>query len=969
MYGVYAHPSQSGTFFAGGKYGIYKSTDGGATWLQIAYPSTTIIGVGVQTANPNVMIAGIASNQGVKYSTDGGANWVATNLSTGYMKDFAVSAANPGLMFLAMSGTSGSGLFTSSDGATWTAINPASSGQCYGVYVDPADADFILLGSDNGIFKSTDGGANWTNVQATGNFVRGIVKHDNKYFAVIYNGSVYESTNNGDTWTLANVTFIEKTWQAIGSSDAGALFGNWGSIFLGNGQTYSLSVQGLNNAYVHTTVYYADRNELWAGSEGSGIWVSKDMGETWENKSNGLLGWWAYSFSPTNHEDWQVNRMLVGTNNGVYVTNDFGENWNVLDMETTTYTGTMIDWTNPDMMWVGGTMGPVKFTTDGGTNWTAATGLPFALYPRFSLCKNTTDDLRVLLIYEQMGTTSYYSDDLGATFTASTGFTTESYFTDLSIRKAGNGLDQMVYMSTDKGIYKSADGAAYTICPQLTGLSWSVLGSRGTNVYAGAGNGVFHSADEGQTWEAFNQGISTIAIWDLVYGSSADVIYAGTRGYSVYKYGEEALPSYTLPFSQDFTGQQLPADWQNIDNAGNDLVWQFDNPGGRDITGAGFDTDFAILDSDSYGSGAAQDADLITPPIDCSSASNVVLKFDQSFRQYQTSVGTLSVSNNGTDWTAIYVIDVNNGYPNPAVTIEFDISEVAANQAKVWVKWNFIGDYDYWWAIDNISVTEGSIPGLDPPTNLEATVDLTNVTLTWNAPLNVVPLGYNVYRDNQLITLSAITETTYTDENVVAGTHIYSVTAVYDNGESTPAGPVQIAIDGTVGKIHGFVRDAVTNLTLSEATITAAGTDNGALTIMTPFGAYYSILLPAGNYDVTCTAEGYQPATVNNLPVVAGVNKGYTFYMQPTSIESITGIGTIGNDSYLIYPNPASDQLTIIGDGVTRCEILNQMGQQVYTANEIIGKQMINIESLPAGIYYIKVTTNQVTETQKLIVK
>jgi hypothetical protein len=797
MYGVVAHPTIGGTYFAGGKYGIYKSTDGGETWLQIAFPSTTIISLGVQNANPDLIVAGIASNLGVKYSIDGGVNFLVSNLTTGFMKDFASSPANPDLMFVAMSGTAGFGLFTSTTGASWTAINPAASGQCYSVYVDPTNADFILLGSDNGIFKSTDGGANWSQVQTTSNFVRGVVKYGNKFYAPVYNGGIYESTSNGDTWTLSTTNFIEKTWQAAGSTDAGALFGNWGSISRSNGQTYALSVEGLTNVYVHTAVYYADRHELWAGSEGSGIWVSTDMGETWQNKSNGLQGWWAYSFAPTNHEDWQVNRMLVGTNNGVYVSNDFGESWQILDQETTTYTGTMIDRTNPDKMWVGGTMGPIKFTINGGSTWTVSAGLPFALYPRFNMCNNPSGNTRILLNYEQTATTSYFSDDQGANYTASTGFTGVAYFTDASIRQAGGGFSQMVYLSTDKGIYKSADGEVYTACPQLTGLAWSVLGSEGTDVYAGAGNGVFHSTDEGETWETFNTGIATIAIWDLVYGSSTDVLYAGTRGYGVYKYGDDLLP----------------------------------------------------------------------------------------------------------------------------------------------------------------------------PANLVATVDLTTVLLTWNAPASGLPLGYNVYRDNQLVTPSPVVTTTFTDEDVEAGTHIYWVTAVYENEESVPAGPVQITVDGTLGKIHGFVRDAVTNLTISEAVITTAGTDNGTFTIMTPFGAYYSMLLTAGNHDVTCVAEGYQPETVTNLPVVAGVNKGYTFYLEPSTAENLTGISNPAETNNRIYPNPAADQFTITGNVVTKVEILNQTGQRVLTVNEFSGNQTVNIGNLPTGVYTVRFKTNQGIETQKLIVR
>jgi len=141
------------------------------------------------------------------------------------------------------------------------------------------------------------------------------------------------------------------------------------------------------------------------------------------------------------------------------------------------------------------------------------------------------------------------------------------------------------------------------------------------------------------------------------------------------------------------------------------------------------------------------------------------------------------------------------------------------------------------------------------------------------------------------------------------------------------------------------------------------------MTIMTPFGAYYSMLLSAGNHSLTCTAEGYQPATVNNLPVVAGTNKGYTFYLQPSVTETLTGIGTPGETNNWVYPNPATDQLTITGDAVTNFEILNQTGQRVLIINDFGGKQTVNIANLPAGIYMVRFTTNQGIETQKLIIR
>ena len=73
-----------------------------------------------------------------------------------------------------------------------------------------------------------------------------------------------------------------------------------------------------------------------------------------------------------------------------------------------------------------------------------------------------------------------------------------------------------------------------------------------------------------------------------------------------------------LPWSEDFSEGSLPGCWQNIDNLSNGQEWQFNNPGGRTINTSTNANGFAILDSDNYGSGNSQDADLISPIFDFS---------------------------------------------------------------------------------------------------------------------------------------------------------------------------------------------------------------------------------------------------------------------------------------------------------------------------------------------------------------
>jgi hypothetical protein len=55
--------------------------------------------------------------------------------------------------------------------------------------------------------------------------------------------------------------------------------------------------------------------------------------------------------------------------------------------------------------------------------------------------------------------------------------------------------------------------------------------------------------------------------------------------------------------------------------------------------------------------------------------------------------------------------------------------------------------------------------------------------------------GYNVYRNDVLITPAPISETGYTDESLAPGTYSYTVKAVYDEGMSLPAGPVEAMVE------------------------------------------------------------------------------------------------------------------------------------------------------------------------------
>jgi hypothetical protein len=260
-------------------------------------------------------------------------------------------------------------------------------------------------------------------------------------------------------------------------------------------------------------------------------------------------------------------------------------------------------------------------------------------------------------------------------------------------------------------------------------------------------------------------------------------------------------------------------------------------------------------------------------------------------------------------------------------------------------------------------------PILDPPTNLMAQVAGTNVTLSWDAPPPTDLTGYRIYRDEELLAEVALAPTTYLDEAVPAGTHIYGLSAVYTNGESPKAGPVMVTIDGAIYKIQGFVRDAYTNLSISDAWVSTTNTDNGAITAATPFGAHYVLWLSAGTYNLTGTAQGYQSETIENLVIEGQLVYNHDFYLQPGGSEIYTGISGKAATTVQIYPNPARDHVTVTGMEVKSVQISNQEGCLVAQSNLSSDNQNFDLSAIPSGLYFIKIQTNTETIIQKLIVK
>ena len=159
----------------------------------------------------------------------------------------------------------------------------------------------------------------------------------------------------------------------------------------------------------------------------------------------------------------------------------------------------------------------------------------------------------------------------------------------------------------------------------------------------------------------------------------------------------------------------------------------------------------------SDGNANAINTDLITPAINCTGQTYVALQFDQFLDVYNTATATVSVSSDSVNWTQVFDAFqdlVNNGGQvlDPEL-VQLDISAYAANQPKVWVKWNYQATNDLWYAVDDIkvyvlptndvAVDSVVLPNYVPASNGTTTVQAT-IRNAGGAPLNSVDLSYQI---------------------------------------------------------------------------------------------------------------------------------------------------------------------------------------------------------------------------------
>ncbi len=157
--------------WSGNGGGLYKSTDGGATWKQLTNglpPNTNQVNLAIAPSNPQRLYATVASQGvGLFRSDDGGASWkqiTQDNRPVGRIGggDLPVPMVNPKNADLLIMASTVS--WKSVDGGvTWVPFKGAPGGEDYqGVWINPNNPDIVLLVADQGAVVTLNGGETWS---------------------------------------------------------------------------------------------------------------------------------------------------------------------------------------------------------------------------------------------------------------------------------------------------------------------------------------------------------------------------------------------------------------------------------------------------------------------------------------------------------------------------------------------------------------------------------------------------------------------------------------------------------------------------------------------------------------------------------------------------------------------------------------------------------------------------------------
>jgi photosystem II stability/assembly factor-like uncharacterized protein len=305
---IQLHPNNSDIMYVATNDYIYKTRDGGRTWANLSrgMSHSRVIAMAIDPVYPATVYAGMKGDAVYK-SYDGGQRWTSmrTGLDdatiTSVVNQFLFDPADSQHLFVATT----MGVFeTKNGGENWTKRMEGMKEVLMVVTLgmDPMRPSILYAGTSGGVYKSLDQAGHWEQVN------NGLVPPQMlKTSRALNVTSVLVDPFEPDTVYAATLSGVYKTtdaaksWTRIGESLADQMIvamvvdrARKGVLYLAGRDGVHRSEDGgmtwktVNNGFASTNVRSlaqsaTDEKLFYAGTNGSGLYRSRDAGETWES--------------------------------------------------------------------------------------------------------------------------------------------------------------------------------------------------------------------------------------------------------------------------------------------------------------------------------------------------------------------------------------------------------------------------------------------------------------------------------------------------------------------------------------------------------------------------------------------------------------------------------------------------------------------------------------------------------------
>ncbi|WP_395043582.1 T9SS type A sorting domain-containing protein [Flavobacterium sp.] len=991
---VYVDPSNSNTIYIGSPAGgIWKSINAGSTWSPLSdnLPQIGVSGIAVDANNSNIIYITTGDcdgsdtySIGVMKSIDGGLTWNTTGLvfagTNTFAGDILINPTNSNMLWAATS----NGIYrTLNAGSTWTLEQTGDFSQGR-IRLKSGDATTVYAVSNTRFFRSTNSGDTFTTITtglpfSSGRLIMDITAANANYIYILSATAsggmqgIYRSTNGGTNWTKTsgtNDTFDGSTQAyydlglAVSQTDANEIY--TGCLNLWKSPDGGVTFSVLNSwsspvgaAYTHADIHYLRffGNKLYCASDG-GVYVSENNGASFTDKTAGIQISQFYKIAVSKQT---ASKMVGGLqdNGGHAYSSGLWKNYYGADGMDTAIDpnnsnifygfiqsgGSLYSSNNAGNSLSGGFGSPVGETG----NWVTPLVMNNAseLFAGYTNLYKLTDgewllqnsntvgsgNIELITIdpsndnnmYVVNGTSIYKSIDKGITFNFA--YSASSNITSIDVHSSNSSIVYITTQGTTGQALKSINGATNftSFSEGLPNIGKNVIVHQGRNannpLYLGTSLGVYYRDDTMALWEPFDTNLPNVSVTDLEINLEDEKIVAATFGRGIW---QSSIPVLTPNDDIKLTEIQNPSS-VNI-NCTDSVTPQIlvKNNGLNVINNVTFNY---TINSTSH---VYNWSGLINPTqtLAISLPSETLPKGIYTLLVNSTIANdAFSDNNNGS--SVFYLND--NGTVNTTNTFESTADEL-------------------------LEYNEGSATGVWTR-GIRATGSLatgTNNVYTTNLSGNYLDLK-KAYIVSQCYDLSSLSNPDI------------SFKMAFDLENNWDIVYVQYSTD--FGQNWQVLGTPGTNWYNSNRTPDTSGTDcNNCV------GAQWT------GTDTTFKTYNYSLAALNsetNIIFRIVFHSDEAVVQAGVIFDDFLISGTLANENFnlnniTIYPNPSNGIYNISSGNTTIDEIIvyDVMGKTIKSStNQSQNNTVLNLTQVSSGIYFVKITANEQTTIKRIIKK